>query len=392
MAKKPPQTKVAKIASPSLKLTEFTPSSMADVIAATGATKSAKMLMVPIDQIVEVPGYNFRITDTDDYRAKVLELKESIMAEGYYDSQPLGCFPALVDGEPKMVLISGHGRFEAAKLAVAAGADIDRLPVVLKKAGSSNVDLAVSLHKENINARPTMLEQAVLVHRLYKSGMTDTEVAERLNITERAVGDLKVLIAAPRDLRDMVKHGTISATELITRLKKDKDGGAEKVREAAAKAEEAAEKKRLAREAVGAANGATPPVRTRLTKGSIDNDGVKPPRLKLHTSGFAAKTGETFSYADAEPFLRVIGDETWFKNGRKKTERVAIEPIEVEVKIRRLPSAADEQQQQQQQAQASIADELDDPLADDEEDGIENDDDAPDLLGLGIAEPTDAEM
>lgn len=389
MAKTPKAPKAAAVVRPSLKLTEFEASNVAEVIAATGATKSGKLIMVPVDSIYVIPGFNVRITDSPEYREGIAELAESITTEGFYDTQPLGCYPAVIEGEPKMALISGHRRYEAALKAIADGAEIERLPVVLKKPTSSSIDLAVSLHKENTGVRPSMMERAVLAKRLLATGLSEAEVASRLNVTERHVSDLKVLIGAPKAVRDLVSGGKISPTEAVTQLRKD--GGADKIIAAAAKAEEKAAER-------AAAKGATAGKAEKLTRQSIENDGAPVVKMQTFRNNFAVKTGEVFVFEDAEPYLKLIGEQDWFKASRKKTERVALEPIEVEVKIRRQKSAAETEAEAEAAAAATAkgakgkkpapaADELDDSTVDD---GF---DDAPNLRDLGIVgDPVNAEL
>lgn len=378
-APKPPKT-----SNPSLKMIEFTASSIADAITATGAKKSGKLLLVPVDNITEVPGFNLRI-ETPEYLEGIQELKQSMLLEGFYDSKPISGFAAQIDGEDKIVVIDGHRRFAAAKAAIADGMDLEVLPVVLKKPTSSALDLAVSLHKENTSVGLSMLERAVLAHRMLRAGENEDSVAERLQVTVRHVNDLKVLMAAPRAIRDLVKDGKLAATEAVTQLRKDPTGA--KLLEAMEKTEKAAADKIASKGGVKEA---------KLTRQTIEGDGTPAVKMQVHRANFQVTAGATFVYEDAEPYLRLLGDDTWFKAARKKTERIALETVSVEVKIRRPKSAAETEAEAEAATTAadakakggrpkrSVPDELDDGLGGDDDDG------APDLRALGIAEPAGA--
>ena len=214
-AAKAPRAKAAPPSRVKTTMVEFTPGTAGDALTNSGATKTGKLYMVDLDNIAVMPGFNLRVTDTQEYKDGIRELADSIKSEGFYDTQPLGVFPAEINGETKLVLISGHRRYEAAKLAISESADIARLPVVLKKPGSTDLQLAMSLHKENTHVRPTMLERAVLANRMAKAGMDDDDIAAHFGVTNKHVRDLKVIMNAPRGVRDLIRDGKIAAYEAI---------------------------------------------------------------------------------------------------------------------------------------------------------------------------------
>lgn len=390
MAKKPAAKVAPKTVQPSGKLTEFTAGAVKDAVAAAGGKSSNKLVALPVDSIHVMPGFNLRVTDAPDYQAALVDLKDSILLEGFYPSKPLSVFAAEIDGEITTVLVDGHRRLAAVKMAIAEGADIEMLPVVYKAPTSTDLDLAVALEKENASRPLSMYERAVLCHRMMKAGEDEDAVAARLNVTVRHVNDLKVLIAAPKAVRDLIKAGRISATEAVAQLRKE--GGAEKIIEAAEKAAEKAKK---------AADDKAARQDARVTRQSIEDGGAADdgPKVKMVTirNNFQVTEGSEFSYEDAAPFLTIIGDETWFKNARKKTNRIALETISVEVKIRR-PKQEDaedagvvEEEIVLTAAQKKAADKAAAKAAKTaEEAGLDDDfDDAPDLASLGIADRAD---
>src|SRR5882672_11368327 len=106
------------------------------------------MLMVPIDNIHIMSGFNVRIHD-DDYELHVEEIKESILQHGFYQNEPLSGFASREGDITFIQLVGGFTRFEAAKRARVEGAPLDALPVVLKPTGTSLIDLTVALNAEN---------------------------------------------------------------------------------------------------------------------------------------------------------------------------------------------------------------------------------------------------
>lgn len=399
MSKKPQVTKPAKTnkkapgktVGPSLKMIEFTPAKAAEAIAAAGATKTGKLFMVPFDMIKVVPGYNIRITDTEEYRNGIAELAESIKTEGFYDTEPLSCFPTDIDGEACLVLTNGHRRFEAAKKAVAEGYELDKLPVVLDSSEKSAMDLQVAMDKKNSGVQPNMMERAVLAHRMIRDGLSEEDVAKRLNKTVRYVKDLRVIIGAPREVRELIKHGKISGYEAIAQLRKDPTGAS--IIAAAEKAEAAA--------AAKAEKG-----KVKLTKATMEGGGEKKPREKMETLvfNFSAKAGEEFLLEDAEPFASLIGAETeddWYRGTRSTKKKISLIDVTVECKVRRPKTAEALAEEAEEAAKQDKRDAKKSPargqkapandgLGDDDDSlGLDDEDDAPDLRSLGIAEPRD---
>jgi ParB-like chromosome segregation protein Spo0J len=387
-----------------MKMIEFDPSTSGDALAYSGATKTGKLYMVDLDGITVVPGFNLRVTDTQEYKDGIRELADAMKMEGFYDTQPLGVFPAEFGGEAKLALISGHRRYEAAMLAASEGADISRLPVVMKKPGSSDMDLAVSLWKENTGVRPTILERAVLANRMMKTGMDDDDIAARLGVTNKHVRDLKTIINAPKGVRDAIRDNRIAAYEAIAQLRKDPTG--QKIMDALAKADARAaenEQKKV----------------DKLTRKTLEANGEKPPRNMMATTrmNFAVKEGVEFLYEDVEKFMPLIeDDETWFKGTRSPKKKIAVSDISFEVKIQRAKTvdelAAEDEAAAKVLAEkaaakaaktagkkpaASVDDELgpdddEDDLSEDDDDNEKEGDDAPDLRALGIAEPATGEL
>lgn len=158
-----------------------------------------------------IEGFNPRI-DTPEYRAHIRALADSMKAEGFYADQPLAGYVAKVGDEEVIYIYSGHSRLQAVKIAIAEGAEILRVPVVVSQDGVSMEDLTVALVRGNSGKNLTYYESAIVCKRLSRYGMAVEEIAERTGIALPLVKNRLKLMAAPLRLREMVAVGAMSAT------------------------------------------------------------------------------------------------------------------------------------------------------------------------------------
>ncbi|WP_454674867.1 dATP/dGTP pyrophosphohydrolase domain-containing protein [Achromobacter pestifer] len=187
---------------------------------AAGA-KSSDLWKVPRASIIVMPGFNVRDPEDEGTKAHIRGIADSIKADGFYDDKPLVGFVAKNDeGKEEICLTDGHCRLAAFDLAVAEGYEGTTLPVVIKPRGTNLEDLTVALVTGNTGKPLTPLEVAVACKRLQSLGLDDTTIAKRLNFkTVSYVAELLDLIGSPREVRDMVRSGKVSATEARKALK-----------------------------------------------------------------------------------------------------------------------------------------------------------------------------
>jgi len=195
-------------------------------IKGAGATKR-DLLMVPLDAIKIVAGFNVRIHDSD-YDKHVEAIKTSIIENGFYSHMPISGYAGKEGDTTFIYCAGGFTRLEAAKRARAEGAPIEALPVVLKPPGTSMIDLIVGLDGDNANRPLKPYERAVVVKRLIGYGADEPTVAKRLGISEQYVKELLYLMSLPKTLLGMVVAGKAAALD-VTRLTK-KVGAAEALR------------------------------------------------------------------------------------------------------------------------------------------------------------------
>lgn len=189
-------------------------------ISDAGATGLAGSILVPIDSIKVMEGFNVRLDDTDRYKAHIRWLADSIKANGFYGDKPLAGFVRKTEDGEEIVVTDGHSRLVAAKLAITEGAPLTSLPMVLKPAGTSVEDMVVALATSNGGLPLTTVEQAFVAKRLVSFGWDTKKIAAALALTVQYVNDLLMLLAGPAAVLDLVANDKISATLAITELKK----------------------------------------------------------------------------------------------------------------------------------------------------------------------------
>jgi len=234
---------MAKLEMPSTEFSmELTRGNLKAAMAAADATNPHALWQVPYDKIRIMPGFNARIR-TPEYEAHIEWITNSIIENGFYQNEPIAGFVARENDEEIVYLTAGHTRYEAAGRAIKSGAPLETLPMVIKPKGTSMEDLTVALITENSGRPLTPMESAIVVKRLVGYGLDEERIAKRLGYTPKYVGDLLVLVDAPKPVRDMIATGRISSTLALQTIAKHGPKAVEKLKEAVAKAEASGKKK-----------------------------------------------------------------------------------------------------------------------------------------------------
>jgi ParB family transcriptional regulator, chromosome partitioning protein len=285
--------------------------------------KSGEMLMVPIAAIQVIDGFNVRITGTKEWTAGIEDLTNSIIQEGFYRDKPLTVYVGKDDeGANTFWLTDGHRRFEALTQAIARGADIQTVPVIVKPAGTSLEDLTVAMAKTGEPLQP--YEMAILCKRMVSYGREPDEIAKRLGITRRYVDDLLYLIGAPAKIRNLVVDGKLSATLAIKQLRSNPKTA---VKTLTATAEKSAKdgKARITNRDLPkpAAGPAIPSARGIITE-AFD---------------FKARAGDSVKLDDIQLFQAICGG-SWYSLTGKSGEVEIVEDIDIRVAVKRKPKEA----------------------------------------------------
>lgn len=177
--------------------------------------KSSDLWRVAPSVVRVRPGYNPRIR-TPQLIAHIREIADSIKVNGYFDDKPLGVSIAVEGDEQVIYLEDGHSRHEAVLLAIEEGAPVETVPVVAMPRSFSEVDRLVHMVRSNNNTQPfNPLEMGVIVQRLSKFGLDESNIAGKLGVTATRIRQLETLMGSGQAIRDLVKDGEISATLAI---------------------------------------------------------------------------------------------------------------------------------------------------------------------------------
>jgi hypothetical protein len=194
------------------------PGSIKPAMRSAGAN-SSDLYKVPIEQLQVMPGFNARV-HTPELAAYVRSLADSIRSEGFYLDSPLAGYVAHEGGGREVIYVTdGHCRLEAARIAIAEGADIAALPTIVSAKGTAIEDLTVRLLRKNAGKPLTPLEQGIVCKRLANFGWDTATIARRTGMGATKIDELLLLMAAPADVREMVRNDQVKAKEAIHQLK-----------------------------------------------------------------------------------------------------------------------------------------------------------------------------
>ncbi|MFG8752208.1 ParB/RepB/Spo0J family partition protein [Pseudomonas aeruginosa] len=191
-----------------------------------GAGGSSDLWKVPVNELKVLEGFNVRLPgpDLDEH---LDFLTDSILEEGFFQHRPLAALVLEIDGELGLYVFDGHCRLESAKRAIAKGAPIELLPVVVQDGRNVNLDdLYVQQFRLNKGKEHTPFELGLLCKRLTKNGHSDAVIAKRMGIKPQYVDGLMRLVNAPKPLVDAVLSNEMSASEAIKVIRAHGNGGA----------------------------------------------------------------------------------------------------------------------------------------------------------------------
>ncbi len=204
---------------------ELAPGSVDGAMNDAGAQRPRGTYKVPRDKIRVIEGFNIRNASDPEYKAHIRWLADSMKANGYMEDKPLAGYVAKDPdtGENIVYLTDGHSRLAGVDLANSEGCEFNMLPLVVKPKGTSMEDLTVALYTSNGGKPLTVFETAMLCKRLLGMGLTEKQIAERLGFKagKKYVDDLLTLVAAPKELREMVATGAVGASLAISTIKAD---------------------------------------------------------------------------------------------------------------------------------------------------------------------------
>lgn len=181
------------------------------------AHAQGEMVKVDIDKIRIKEGFNPRIKNAD-YYAHIRSLADSILSEGFYVSKPLAGMGGYENKRPVIYITDGGCRFEALKLAISEGAEIDWVPVVLKSTATTLEDLTVALVRSNEGKQFSPIELSVAIKRLSNYGWGIPKIAAKLGFTTTYIQQLLQIAGAPVLIRQMIESGEVPVAVALSTM------------------------------------------------------------------------------------------------------------------------------------------------------------------------------
>ncbi|HBO2935163.1 TPA: hypothetical protein L4R50_000157 [Pseudomonas aeruginosa] len=190
-----------------------------------GAGGSSDLWKVPVGELKVLEGFNVRLPGPD-LDAHLDFLTDSILEEGYFQHRPLAALVLEIDGKLGLYVFDGHCRLTSTKRAIAKGADIDLVPVVVQDGRNVNLDdLYVQMHRLNKGKELAPFEIGLLCKRLSRNGHSDAVIATRMGIKPQYVDGLLRLVNAPKPIVDAVLSNELAASEAIKMIRSYGNGG-----------------------------------------------------------------------------------------------------------------------------------------------------------------------
>ncbi|PWD01927.1 ParB/RepB/Spo0J family partition protein [Pseudomonas amygdali] len=249
-----------------------------------GAGGSSDLWKVPVKELKVLKGFNVRLPGPD-LDQHIAELTDSILEEGFMQHKPLAALVLEIDGVLGLYVFDGHCRLESTIKAIAKGAEIDLLPVVVQDGRNTNLDdLYVTMYRANKGKELAPFELGVLCKRLSRNGHDDKVIAKRMGIKPGYVDGLLRLVNSPKALVDAVLSTEIAASEAITMLRAHGNGAvvqelenrrARALAEMQAKAPAGQENPAMTGDTAEQEAGTTTPARPRITARHASDAHVK---------------------------------------------------------------------------------------------------------------------
>jgi ParB-like chromosome segregation protein Spo0J len=202
------------------------------------------------------PRYNVRDLTTPESVAYISELADSIAENGV--RVPL---EIRLDGED-LIVVSGHCRLAATKLAIERGCEIKLIPAKAEPPGINDADRDLSLIIHNSGKPLSPLEIADVVFRLSQHGWEESVIARKCGWKSvQTVKNYLDMRAMPADAKDMVKAGEVSATLAAKVTKQKGSKAAETLKAARADATERGKNKVTQKAVTRVSKPSTPPLK-----------------------------------------------------------------------------------------------------------------------------------
>ena len=192
--------------------------------AETGVKKT-DMFRVPPQDLYEEEGFNQHDYNSPECVAQIEGFAKAYAAGEYVP-------PLVVRIDPssgRKLIVEGHQRRRGALLAISRGVELPLLDCLPFR--GNDVDRIVVQGRSERGLKLTPLGLSKLYLMLLRKGLTNTEIATRMDVSVTTVESMLSLAEAPSDVQTMVKDGTVAASVAIDAVRKYGDKAGEKLAE-----------------------------------------------------------------------------------------------------------------------------------------------------------------
>jgi ParB family chromosome partitioning protein len=226
-------------------------------------SKNDLFLVDPRNVEVE-EGFNIRedLGDLDSLLTQILEQGQIEAVVGFKKR-----------GEDKFILTDGHRRHAAFMLGIERGHAMGKMKLII---GSSNAeDRLFAMVTTGIGKKPlTVVETAEAYKRLINLGYKAAEIARKVGNTSTQIGNLLKLADVPKEVKNHITNGYITATTVIALVKETKDD-----KELVSRVNEAVDT--VIQTEFVETDTATPKAKGKQKKATAKNAGILTPKQKL---------------------------------------------------------------------------------------------------------------
>ncbi|WOH61944.1 hypothetical protein [Bradyrhizobium sp. BWC-3-1] len=171
-----------------------------------------------------VDGFNLRDATDPDYIADHQALKAHIKKGGKVPALEVA-LPS--DGFMGVDVVDGHRRNAAYQELIAEGDPIEWIRIEPFVGNDLDRTVRIMTSQDNRKLRP--LEIAAGYARLSAFGLTPDDIARRVGKTRQHVDQMLILASAPHQVQQLVKDGSVAATEAINQVRAHGQAAADKL-------------------------------------------------------------------------------------------------------------------------------------------------------------------
>jgi ParB/RepB/Spo0J family partition protein len=187
-----------------------TPITPGNADAAIADAQPGELLWVPPETLVVDPDFNIRIHDRTREQ-NLNDVTMSMRESGFWAHMPLPVLPVVVDKRHRLMLVGGFTRYTAS-----LRARIAEVPVVLKPAGTTLVDLTAGLVVDNAATPLRPYERAIAAKRLQTYGLSERAIAKKLQLSHSHINNLLYVMSLPLPLQRLISESKVSFNWVVT--------------------------------------------------------------------------------------------------------------------------------------------------------------------------------